>query len=161
MTIGLSLKPLQESDHWDARDIYADAVESQGNICYSIEQIRAWSALAWLPGVLDRPLKEGMGWLSLDNELPMAFGVRYPPHRLALLYCRGSASRLGHGSLLLARIELDAIKEGQAYLCTEASFFSYSLLLKKGWILIRPEDIEIGGIRFTRYLMEKKLSINC
>ncbi len=158
MTNRRSLKPLRESDHWDARDIYADAVESQGNVCYSIEQIRAWSALAWLPGVLDRPLREGMGWVSLDNELPMAFAVRYPPNRLALLYCRGSASRLGHGSLLLSQIEFDAFKERQAYLFTEASSFSFALLLKNGWIYIRPETIEIGGVRFTRYLMKKKLS---
>ena len=41
------------------REIYADAVESQAPGLYSSEQVQAWAALAWLPGVLDRTLSEG------------------------------------------------------------------------------------------------------
>lgn len=79
------LRPLTEADHFVVREIYADAIESQGGGLYSPVQISAWAALAWLPGVLDRPLIEGRGWLSLENDEVEAFALRYPSDRLAML----------------------------------------------------------------------------
>ena len=157
MSMRRTLKPLDESDHLVAREIYSDAIESQGKAFYSIEQIRAWEALAWIPGVLDRPLQAGMGWLSFEAGHPVAFATRYPMDRLALIYCRGHASRSGHATALLEKIELDAYSEGQECLTTEASQLSYSLLLRRGWKLLRPQFIQIGGINFQRFIMKKKL----
>ena len=101
MCVRHQLKPLQPSDYRVVREIYADAIQFQGQSFYTKEQIEAWSALAWLPGVLDRPLSEGLGWLSLQNQTVVAFAVRYPLDRLALLYCRSGFHRKGHASSLL------------------------------------------------------------
>ena len=152
------LQPLRPSDCIAVRDIYADAIESQGEDLYTKEQIQAWVGLAWLPGVLDTPLTEGRGWISLENQHLAAFAVRYPLNRLALLYCRGQFGRRGHASLLLDQIEHEAFEEGQTSLITEASFFSYSLLLRRGWEFIATEKIEIAGVSFDRYLMKRDLS---
>ena len=77
--------------------------------------------------------------------------------RLALLYCRGRSSRQGHATALLKQIEVETIKERPINLKTEASLCSYKLLLKHGWTIISPEEIQIGGVKFFRYLMEKNL----
>ncbi len=151
------LKPLELSDHMAVREVYIDAIQSQCATLYTKEQIRQWSALAFLPGVLDSPLKEGRGWISLENQNIAAFAVRYPLNRLALLYCRGHFSRRGHATVLLNRVEQEALDEGIDHLVTEASFVSYELLLRRGWRLIRPNTFEIGGVSFRRYLMEKIL----
>ena len=151
------LQPLRSSD-WNAvREVYADAIESQGDAFYTKEQIQAWVALAYLPGVLDIPLAEGRGWITLENQYVVAFALRYPMDRLALLYCRGRFVRRGYASLLLNHVEQEAREEGHTRLVTEASFFSRPLLLRRGWKLIDSEKIEIGGIRFKRFLMEKSL----
>ena len=151
------LKPLRPSDHNAVREVYIDAIESLGASLYTKEQIEAWLGLAWLPGVLDTPLAHGRGWISLENQNLAAFAVRYPFDRLALLYCRSDFARRGHASVLLDYLEQEALQEGQTKLVTEASFFSYPLLLRRGWTLIAPENIEIGGVSFVRYLMEKIL----
>ncbi len=157
MSRNLELRQLTNNDHVLARQIYAEAIESQATKLYKAEQIRAWSAIAWLPGVLDRPLSEGKGWLSIECGEAKAFAVRYPKDRLALLYTRGCSARRGHGSYLLNQIEKEACNEGLYCLKTEASLLSYSLLLKRGWKKKRIEYIKLNGVGFQRYLMEKSL----
>ena len=152
------LQRLRPSDCPAVREVYADAIESQGDAFYSKEQLRVWAGLAWLPGVLDISLAEGRGWISLENQNVVAFAVRYPMDRLALLYCRGRFVRRGHASLLLNHVEQEALEEGQTRLVTEASFFSRPLLLRRGWTFIDSEKIAIGGVSFERFLMEKVLS---
>ena len=157
MASTIQLRRTTPQDHSILRQVYVDAIESIGEVFYSKEQIRAWSALAFLPGILDKPFSEGQGWLSLDQKEVVAFGLRYPSDRLALLYCRGRFARLGHASTLLNRIEFDAKQESQSSLSTEASFFSYPLFIKSGWRLKEKESIQIAGIGFKRFLMMKKL----
>ncbi|WP_320666723.1 GNAT family N-acetyltransferase [Prochlorococcus sp. MIT 1307] len=157
MLIKYELHPLRASEHEVVREVYSDAIESQGDRFYTKRQIQAWSGLAWLPGFLDRSLEEGRGWVSVEQQQLEAFAVRYPLNRLALLYCRGRSARRGHANALLDRLELEAREEGQTELLTEASFLSYPLLLRRGWKLISPEALEIGGVSFDRYRMKKKL----
>ncbi|MDP6193355.1 MAG: GNAT family N-acetyltransferase [Prochlorococcaceae cyanobacterium ETNP18_MAG_1] len=151
------LMPFTPADQLVAREIYADAIDSQAAALYSAEQISAWMALAWLPGVFDRPLAEGSGWLSVENDQAEAFALRYPSDRLALLYCRGRAARRGHATGLLARLEAEAYQEGLRCLSTEASLLSQPLLSKCGWRVKAQESIAIGGVSFDRYRMEKVL----
>ena len=155
MICSYQLKSLQPYDCKAVREVYVDAIESQGKGCYTKEQIQAWTALASLPGVLDTPIEEGKGWISFENQDIAAFAVRYPFDRLALLYCRGRFVRRGHASCLLDHVEKEAWEEGQIRLVTEASLFSYQLLLRRGWKFLAIEKIEIGGVSFDRYLMEK------
>ena len=147
----MALRRTHSSDHRLLREIYADAIETQAVLLYTPEQIRAWAALAWLPGVLDRTLAEGHGWIS---GIDAAFAIRDPRDRLSLLYCRGREARRGHGSALLAQIENDARADGVERLRTEASQLSRPLLERRGWLVVAPETITIGGVPFERYRME-------
>ncbi len=151
------LRPCEISDEIALREVYEDAIRTCDKSLYSQKQIDAWSALAYLPGVLDKPLKYGRGWVSCVNNKIEAFGLKYPHDRLALLYCRGRSSRQGHATALLHQIEQDSLKDRPINLQTEASLFSYKLFLRHGWTIIAPQEIQIGGVDFSRYLMEKTL----
>jgi len=139
------------------REVYEDAVQTCDKSLYSQEQIEAWSSLAYLPGILDKPLKHGEGWVSCVDKTVEAFALKYPYDRLALLYCRGRSSRQGHATALLHQIEEDTLQDRPINLKTEASLCSYQLLLRHGWTIISPEEIQIAGVNFSRYLMEKTL----
>ena len=102
-------------------------------------------------------MTEGKGWLSIERKRIVAFAVRYPADRLALIYCRGRSSRQGYATTLLAKLESEARQEGENRLITEASLFSYPLLLRCGWTVLANEIVQIGGISFDRYRMEKRL----
>ena len=150
----MALRRIVPNDHSLLREIYADAIESQAGLLYSQEQVQAWAALAWLPGILDRTFEEGSGWISGEDA---AFAIRFPTTRLALLYCRGSAARQGHASQLLVQVEEDARRHGFDRLTTEASQFSRPLLERCGWRVVAPETIAIGGVECERYRMAKAL----
>ncbi len=152
------LRPIKRDDHPILRAVYSDAIESQGNLFYTKEQIQAWSVLAWLPGVMDQAFAEGKGWLVASRETVEAFAIRYPSPRLALVYSRGRSTRLGYATKLIAQIEQDALAEGIRQIFTEASLFSYPLFLKHGWTNDTIENILIGGVPFTRFRMSKLLS---
>ena len=98
-----------------------------------------------------------MGWVSCVYQTIEAFALRYPQDRLALLYCRGRSSRQGHATALLNHIESETLTDKPITLKTEASLCSYQLLLRHGWTILAPEEIQIGGVHFSRYLMEKTL----
>ena len=151
------MRPCESSDEIALREVYEDAIRTCDKSLYSQEQIDAWSALAYLPGVLDKPLKHGCGWVSCVDKTIEAFALKYPYNRLALLYCRGRSSRQGHATALLHQFEEDTRIERPINLKTEASLCSYQLLLRNGWRIISPEEIQIGGVHFSRYLMEKTL----
>ena len=151
------LRPCESSDEIALREVYEDAIRTCDKSLYSQKQIDAWSALAYLPGILDKPLREGVGWVSCVNERIEAFALRYPTNRLALLYCRGRSTRQGHATALLHQIEDDTLNDRPINLKTEASLCSYQLLLRHGWTIIAPEVIQLGGVHFSRYLMAKTL----
>ena len=152
--MAMALRPIVPEDQALLREIYADAIQSQAPLLYSDEQVRAWAALAWLPGVLDASFRDGSGWLTTDAS---AFAIRHPEDRLSLLYCRGCGSRRGHGRALVEQIEADALESGVRQLRTEASQFSRPLLERLGWCVEAPEMILIGGVPFERYRMLKLL----
>ncbi len=157
MIHNLKIRPITEADLPLLREVYVDAIESQCGDFYTTEQIQAWTALAWLPRILDRALLEGKGWLVSSRAEIEAFALRQPLNRLALLYSRGRSARRGFATALLNKIEIDALHEGHAYLVTEASMCSQQLFLKCGWAFQAIEKIKIGGVSFERYRMKKKL----
>ena len=148
------MRPIQPTDSLLLREIYVDAIQTQASQAYSPEQIKAWANLAWLPGLLDRILEEGQGWISGIDD---GFAIRYPVNRLSMLYCRGRSSRQGHGTALLQAIERDAQRMGIQRLLTEASLLSRPMLEQRGWTVIAPEPFMIAGVPFVRFQMEKIL----
>ena len=148
------MRPIQPTDSPLLREIYVDAIKTQAAQAYTPEQIRAWSNLAWLPGLWDRILEEGQGWISGIDD---GFAIRYPSNRLSMLYVRGRSSRHGHGRALLQAIERDAQRLGIQRLLTEASLLSRRMLEQRGWTVIAPEPFMIAGVHFVRFQMEKIL----
>ena len=149
------MRPIEPTDSRLLREIYVDAIQTQAAQAYSPDQIRAWANLAWLPGLLDRILEEGQGWISGIDD---GFAIRYPSNRLSMLYCRGRSSRQGHGTALVQAIECDAQRMGIKRLQTEASLLSLPMLEQRGWMMLTPEPFTIAGVPFVRFQMEKTLS---
>ena len=148
------MRLIRPTDSQLLREIYVDAIQTQAAQAYSPDQIRAWANLAWLPGLFDRTLEEGQGWISGIDD---GFAIRHPANRLSMLYCRGRSSRQGHGSALVQAIEDDAQRLGIQRLQTEASLLSRPMLEQRGWTVIAPEPFMIAGVPFIRFQMEKRL----
>tara|TARA_B100000989_G_scaffold252380_1_gene200573 strand:- start:187 stop:648 length:462 start_codon:yes stop_codon:yes gene_type:complete len=151
----MNLKQITEKDQLDLKKIYYDSIISIDENVYTSEQKRAWASQAWDNKYFNLSLKEGKGWLINEREKKIAFAMRYPNNRISLLYCKGDSKRKGYGTMLLQKIEKEAINEGLPCLSTEASLISYKLFLKNSWKIIRKEKIIINNITFERYKMIK------
>jgi putative acetyltransferase len=152
------LRPITPSDHGALRAVYQNAVRTQAPGLYSDAQVAAWAAVAVLPGLLDRALAAGEGLLIEADDGVEAFALLHPPHRLALLYCRGDRSRRGHGGRLVRALEALALQRGQTHLVTEASLISRPLLERLGWRWVALERLTIGGVPFERHRLRRELS---
>ena len=153
----MNLKQITKKDQLDLKRLYFNSIISIDEKFYTREQKRVWASQAWENKNFDLSLNEGKGWLINEKEKIIAFAVRYPNNRIALLYCKGDFQRKGYGTKLIKKIEKEAINEGIPFLSTEASLISYKLFLRNKWEIIRKEKIIINNIIFERYKMKKIL----
>ena len=151
----MNLKQITKKDQLDLKRIYFNSIISIDERVYTPEQKRAWASQAWDNKIFDLSINEGKGWLIYENEKIIAFALRYPKNRIALLYCNSEFQRKGYGTKLIRKIEKESIKEGITSLSTEASLISYKLFLKNKWEIIRKEKVIIKNIIFERYKMKK------
>ena len=155
----MNLKQITKKDQLDLKKLYFDSIASVDEKVYSLEQKRAWASQAWDNKNFNLSLQQGNGWLISEKEKIIAFASRYPNNRIALLYCKGNLQRRGYGTILIQKLEEEAIKEGITCLSTEASLISYKLFLKNNWEIIRKEKIIIKNIIFERYKMNKNFEL--
>ena len=151
----MNLKQITKKDQLDLKKLYFDSIISIDERIYNKEQKRAWASQAWNNKNFDLTINKGKGWLINDKKKVIAFALRYPNDRIALLYCKGDSQRKGYGTKLLHKLEKEAKIEGLTCLSTEASLISYRLFLRNNWKIIRKEKIIINNILFERYKMFK------
>ena len=156
----MNLKQITQKDQLELKKVYFDSIISIDENIYSKEQKVSWASQAWDNKVFDLAIEKGQGWLINEKNKVIAFALRYPKNRIALLYCRGESQRKGYGTRLLNKLEKEAKKEGIPSLFTEASLISYKLFLKNKWKIIRKEKVIINNIFFERYKMTKIIKIN-
>ncbi len=153
----MNLRQITLKDQLELKKVYFDSIQSLDEKIYSQEQKKAWSSQAWDNPNFNNSITQGKGWLLSEKGIIVAFAIRYPNNRIALLYCKGKFQRKGYGSKLLHKLEDEAKKEGLDSLSTEASLISYELFLKKEWEIIRKEKVTINNIFFERYKMIKNI----
>ena len=151
----MNLRRITKKDQLDLKKVYFESIISIDEKIYTNEQKRAWASQAWDNKLFDLSINEGQGWLINKNDEIIAFALRYPKNRIALLYCKGDSQRKGYGTKLLLKLEKEAKEEGLSYLSTEASLISYKLFLKNKWEIVHKEKINIKNIIFERYKMIK------
>ena len=154
------IRRLLASDLDQLIEVYRDAVISQATGLYSNAQIEAWANHASREPDVRRALQQGFGLVSCQSTNPAiieAFALLDPADRLSLLYCRGRASRQGHGRRLVLALETEARRRGERSLRTEASQLSRPLLERLGWWIEAEEEVPFGGLLFRRWRMIRNL----
>jgi putative acetyltransferase len=149
------VRRLNSNDHDALVEIYRQAVLGSTAQLYSEAQQWAWAEQS---NTLRSLLPEGEGWvISNQRDEPIAFSLRYPADRLALLYCYPGAQRQGCGRRLINAIEQSAKADAVTALRTEASLISKPLFERLGWQVSWREELRIGGVPFQRFRMHKQL----
>jgi len=157
-----SLRPLRPTDRDAVLQVYRQAVASCDPLLYTAAQRQAWAQQAdsrQPSAALLHSLSTGIGLVCADPEgRVLAFAVREPADRLALLYCQPQSQRQGLARQLLQAQEQLAEGEGLRQLRTEASLISKPLFCRQGWQLQWREELLINGVHFRRFRLAKSLA---
>jgi GNAT superfamily N-acetyltransferase len=149
------IRSLEPRDHDALVQIYRQAVLTSTAAFYSVAQQSAWASQC---DGIRATLEQGRGLVSCTSEgQVVAFCLRDPSDRIALLYSDPRGQRRGHGRAVLAGCSTEAAAEGETMLRTEASLISRPLFESLGWRVSWREELLIAGVHFQRFRMHRQL----
>ena len=155
----VNYRTYQESDAETCVDIMRQAVFEIALRYYTPEQIAAWADRLPDSATLNARYTDGRFALiavTAENE-PLAFGDVMANGHVDLLYCRPQFSGQGIVSRLYDRLEVEARRQSLDVLTVDASEAAKLLFDRKGFAVIRRNDMEINGVTIHNYRMEKQL----
>ncbi len=125
---------------------------------YSNNQVQAWA-----PDNIDfrdwaKTCSERFTYVADDRGAIAGFGELESNGHIDCFYCHKNYLRMGVGSKIYAAIEAKAEELGINRLYVEASITAKPFFLKKGFSIIRKQQVERRGETFVNYVMEKFLT---
>jgi len=155
----LVIRRHNEADLRSLAELFTETVWRVNIRDYSLEQIAAWAPqspdLDWW-----RKRVAGLSfWIAeLDGCLAGFCGLG-PDGHLDLLYTDYRFQRRGVARSLYQQVEADARTAGIRRLFTEASITARPFFEAMGFRVLREQHVELRGVTFRNYAMEK--SIEC
>lgn len=128
------------------------------NICdYTQEQVNTWAPENMDYEVWHKRLQAKLPYIADNNGEIVGFAELEPDGHIDCFYCHSKYQRKGIGSKLLIHIEDTAKLEGIKRLYTEASITAKPFFENKGFSVVREQQVELRGVWFQNYVMEKYL----
>jgi putative acetyltransferase len=156
---GLLIRPYRDNDTGTLADLFHRAVRDGTARHYSAEQRSAWS-----PSPPDTPrwtarLSEAQTMVAERDGTAVGFMTLDPRTGfLDFAYVAPEVMGQGVAEILYAVIEGRARVAGLTRLETEASLLAERFFVRRGWHLVRRQEVERNGIRIPNAVMEKVLS---
>jgi GNAT superfamily N-acetyltransferase len=139
--------------------LFTDTVRHVNIRDYSPEQVAAWAPqppdlVRWHQRIADLTL-----WIAeLDGRLAGFCGLGAGGH-VDLLYTDYRFQRQGVARCLYQQVEKEARQRGVRRLFTEASITARPFFEKMGFEVLREQSVELRGVTFQNYAMEKHLTL--
>lgn len=124
---------------------------------YTQEQINAWAPENMDYEVWHKRLQAKLPYIAEDNGEIVGFGELEANGHIDCFYCHSKYQKKGIGSKLLSHIENTAKSQGIKRLYTEASITAKLFFQSKGFCIVREQQVELRGVLFQNYVMEKYL----
>jgi putative acetyltransferase len=126
---------------------------------YSRAQVEAWAGPAPEPGMWRKRIAAGEGmkrtFVAQQGERVLGFAEFEGDGHIDTLYVHHEFQGCGIASRLLERIEAEAQRLGLARLYTEASITARPFFLRRGFLVVAGQQVEVRGQTFRNYRMEK------
>lgn len=151
----LTIRIAAPSDVNALATLYHQTVIAHGTKYYTPAQASVWAASALNRERFQRLVLKPTTYVAeWQGEILGFAGIEDDGH-VASLYVHRDRLRQGIGSALMAQILHHADDAGLARLFGEASEFSLGLFQKFGFAQYDTESVDLDGVQFTRYLVER------
>jgi len=154
---GLRIREFQPADLLEIMRLFHDSVHQIASRDYTAEQIDAWA-----PKVPDEArwlekLRSTFAYVADANGQIVGFANLERSGRVDCLYTHYMHQGVGIASRLLSEIETRARALGARRLFTEASLTARPFFQRRGFRVVRENEVERLGVRMRNYIMERAL----
>lgn len=154
---GLFIRDFQSADALEIMRLFRDTVHNVNGRDYTPEQIEAWA-----PALMDEPrwhqrLRANFTYVAEANGQIVGFSELERNGRIETLYVHHQCQTMGIGSRLLSDMETRARAVGAKRLATEASLTAYPFFQRRGFRLVRAQEVDRNGVSLRNFLMERVL----
>lgn len=156
----MKIRKYNSADISAITELFYDTVHTVNAADYTAEQLDAWASGDVDTDAWDRSFREHVTYVAVeeagdsrDGEKLIAFADMDRSGYLDRLYVHKDYQRMGVASALCARLE----KEVEAYTyTTHASITARPFFEKRGYRVVKEQQVERKGIWLTNYVMEMK-----
>lgn len=153
----LEVRRFVDADAPALGQIMYDAVRQGTQDFYAAEQRAAWmpqprSGAQWLAR-----LQKPMTWVALDAQGPAGFMTLAQDGYIDLAYVRPDLMGAGVARSLYDELEQSAIDQGYQRLYSEASHLARRFFARRGWRLVKTQEVVSNGVAMQNHQMEKLL----
>jgi putative acetyltransferase len=155
------IRSYRPGDEHALADVFFSSVREAGLADYSQDQVRAWAPRRPHGSQFADRAKDGRLLLvavSPDDQL-VAYADLEDDGHIDHVYCLPAWVGQGVGSALCDAIETEARARGMRRLFVEASEAARRLFERRGFRVVRRNDLEVQGVRLHNFYMEKDLPI--
>jgi N-acetylglutamate synthase-like GNAT family acetyltransferase len=154
---GLQIRDFRPTDALDLMRLFHDTVHNVNARDYTPEQIDAWA-----PAILDEPrwherLRANFTHVAEANGQIVGFGELRRDGCIEMLYVHHQHQSMGVASRLLSEMETRARALGAKRLYTQESLTAYGFFQRRGFKLVRAQDVERRGVQLRNFIMERAL----
>jgi putative acetyltransferase len=124
---------------------------------YTSAQIAGWAAQAQDPVKLDARFRNSVTWVALLEDGVVGYTNLAAAGYIDTLYVHAEAQKRGAATALLAALEETARASNVARLHSEVSITARPFFEKRGFSILTPQVVTVGGIQYDNFRMEKRL----
>lgn len=155
--IKMIIREYKFSDTQAMMKLFYDTVHEINIQDYTIEQVNAWASKSMDYEVWHKRLQAKLPYIAEINGEIVGFGELEADGHIDCFYCHSKHQKEGIGSKLLSHIENIASLRGVKRLYIEASITAKPFFQSKGFSIVREQQVELRGVLFQNYVMEKYL----
>lgn len=146
------IRAYQTSDCKELTELFYNTVHTVNARDYSQEQLDAWATgredlKAW-----DQAFQKHVSLVAVADGIAVGFGDIDPAGYLDRLYVHPAYQGRGIATALCERLEAAA----RGCIVTHASITAKGFFEKRGYRVVREQQVERRGVRLTNFVMQKK-----
>jgi putative acetyltransferase len=158
--LNLVIREFKDDDTEAIVHLFTETVRKVNSKDYSKKQIEAWAPQNPDLEKWREKLSRTITFVAEENKRIIGFAQLESNGHIDCFYVAHDFINKGVGSKLLLAIEERAKTLNIAKLFTEASITAKPFFLTKGFKIIRKQSVELRGVKFKNFVMEKEIVLN-